>query len=144
MDFCLKFLVMLAFLVALDTMATAHDKWANGEPIPQWIKDHCCSGDEAVDLTRTMGITAGSIHIREGGAMHMDPENRGTPATYVYYRVEGFDNEVAAAKVYPSQDGHVWAFYAKTSQPPQAVIYCLFVPCVSNSDMPTDLNSSCS
>jgi hypothetical protein len=83
--------------------AQAHDTWADGRPIPQWVKMQCCGGNDAHDLT--------DEHIGwwpvQGG-----------------YMVEGFDTIVRKAQ--PSQDGHAWAFYYYRGA--DAPIYCLFLP----------------
>ncbi len=132
-----RWLVLLGLLVS--GPAYAHDQWANGAKIPEWVKLHCCNSNEAHDLTLEMKVEAGQITSRQGGAMSVSGGN----ISYIYYRVPGFENEVNATNVFPSQDGHVWAFYANGG-PPQATIWCLFVPCVSNERMPQELDGSCS
>ncbi len=137
-------------MVLSATKAHSHDKWANGVPIPSWVKARCCNNDEAVDL---------------GGAAVVHPISK--DGVVVAYRVDGFNNQVQAARVFPSQDGDVWAFYMHThfywdrgnqtyqQEELQDVsnmqIFCLFVPCApppKASDpldqMPAELESSCS
>jgi hypothetical protein len=139
----MKILSLSLLLLLSATIPTnAHDQWANGDPIPAWIKSHCCNGEEAHNLTKEMGVTERDVKAREGGAMIVVPGSDPT-TRYIYYRVKGFNNEVVAAQVFPSQDGNIWAFYAQGG-PPQASIWCLFVPCVSNARMPQELNGSCS
>ena len=47
-------MVRLACLltVALGTQsASAHEKWANGEDVPAWVKRSCCGPDDVHHLT---------------------------------------------------------------------------------------------
>lgn len=120
--------------------AYSHDAWSNGNPIPQWVKDHCCNSGDAHDLSKEMGLVDSDIKVRDGGEMAV---TGGQTFHFTYYRVKGFANEVVATNVFPSQDTDIWAFYGQGG-PPQAMIYCLFVPCVSNDRMPKELDSSCS
>lgn len=132
---CWVFVILLWSLIfAVVFPANAHDKWANGAPIPEWVKSHCCNGDEAHDLTRESGVTAEDIKI-------IKPAD-GSEGT-LYYQVIGFNNAVGGAHVFPSQDGHIWAFISPAG-PPNGYIWCLFMPCVTNEDMPKELNASCS
>ena len=43
------------------------------------------------------------------------------------YRIDGLDRVVAPWRVYPSQDGQVWAFY-NGGFGPSALVRCLFIP----------------
>jgi hypothetical protein len=135
--------------VLLAGSAYGHDKWANGNPIPSWVKARCCNNNDAVDL---------------GGAGRVHPIV--TDNVVVAYRVDGFNNEVKAARVFPSQDGDVWAFYSHThwywdkgenayheeelKDVSNMQIWCLFVPCAPApqatdpvDQMPPELNSEC-
>ncbi len=119
--------VVVAMLLGA-TKAHSHDHWANGAPIPSWVKQRCCNGDEAVDL---------------GGVGIVHPLSK--DGVVVAYKVDGFNDPVQAARTFPSQDGEVWAFLHNMT------IWCLFVPCAPPpkaadplDQMPAELESSCS
>ena len=104
--------VILAALVALP--ACAHDQWANGAPIPDWVKASCCGPADAHHLTSDQ--------------VHRDGD---------YYRVDGFLRPIPIAVALPSQDGDYWIFYRDKDGAPgingggsggQSGVYCFFVP----------------
>lgn len=95
----------LAFNIAIISFATitlAHDKWANGDSVPSWIKSACCGQADA----HILGLDEYSIDATG-------------------FHVRGINMSFPLDKVLPSQDGNVWAFY-----PPNvglnAQIYCVF------------------
>ena len=83
---------MRALIAILGTLAAfpacAHDQWANGAPIPSWVKDSCCGPADAHHLT------SDQVH-RYGD----------------YYRVDGFRRPIPIALALPSQDGDYWIFF---------------------------------
>ena len=43
----------LVGLLLVTTSASAHDQWANGKPIPDWVKQTCCAeGYQTIDERR--------------------------------------------------------------------------------------------
>jgi hypothetical protein len=84
-------------------MAQAHERWSNGKPIPNWVRDQCCGLSEAHDLDEE-GIP---WHVVKGG-----------------YKIDGFS--MLITKAYPSEDDHAWAFY--TLRRANANVSCFFAP----------------
>lgn len=136
-------LALLALLALVSTKVLAHDKWANGDPIPEWVKKACCNGNEAHDL----GEGGDKVHVRlKDGEV-------------VAYNVDGFNNQVDPTKVHPSEDNHTWAFYGGPAyeddhhhiaaplpgDTSNFVIYCLFVPCAPRNEKdPPGFGANCS
>lgn len=85
--------------------ASAHDTWANGDPIPAWVKAACCGPSDAHRLEPSQAH-------REGTSWVVD----GLPGV-----------RWSEEKVFESQDGYVWAFY-KTYDGGLTYTFCLFVP----------------
>jgi hypothetical protein len=84
--------------------ARAHDQWADGKPIPQWVKSSCCGPDEA-------------HHLRP------DQVHRISDDTYA---IDGERHLIVPAKdALPSQDGDYWIFYRAAEYP---IVHCFFVP----------------
>jgi hypothetical protein len=82
--------------------AHAHQQWADGGAVPDWVKAWCCGPADA----------------------HRDaPIERHKGQTYV----TGLRNPVDEEKIFDSQDGHIWAFFNEAGGD-AAVVYCLFVP----------------
>lgn len=106
-------------LIALSSVAHAHDEWANGTPVPAWVKDSCCGPADAHHLTPDM--------------VHRDGD---------FYRVDGYQRPIPVGQALPSQDGDYWIFYkdepeGDTYSPEggrshhaayQTGVYCFFVP----------------
>ena len=86
--------------------ALAHDQWANGKPVPGWIKSACCG---AADVHR----------LRPDQVTH---NARGD------YVVEGYHEPLAAKFVLPSQDGDYWIFYRDNLDGSQSAVFCFFAP----------------
>lgn len=84
--------------------ASAHDFWANGEPVPPWVKAQCC-GPQDVHRLR-----AGAVHIMADG-----------------YHIDGLTTVIPTSRALPSVDGNYWAFWNPVSEP-SPVIYCFFAP----------------
>ena len=106
---------LIAILGALVVLpACAHDQWANGAPVPDWVKASCCGPADAHHLTSDQ--------------VHRDGD---------YYRVDGFLRPIPIAVALPSQDGDYWIFYRDKDGAPgingggsggQSGVYCFFVP----------------
>jgi hypothetical protein len=92
---------MLAFtsLMLFAEQAAGHDQWANGSPVPSWVKAACCGPDEAHRLTISQ--------VRK-------------------VKIEGIANVVPDDRVFPSQDGWVWGFWSPEGK--DAFVQCLFIP----------------
>ncbi len=138
-------LFLVALLLAWPSQA--HDKWANGTPVPSWIKSKCCASDEAVDLTERFGVTAADIvthpqQITQGGE-HGSPHST---IEITIYHIRGFIPDTAQYGVYPSQDGHVWVFSDKKEDPKSSLhFWCMFLPCAPrNEAAPNDFGGQCS
>lgn len=96
----------LAAFFALLLMATAHahDRWANGEPIPSWVKEACCGVADAHHIPQE------AIHLRDDG-----------------YHIDGIKTVVPEKKALPSPDGTFWVFWSEAGEP-EPTIYCFFAP----------------
>jgi len=79
--------------------------WANGQPIPEWVKNLCCNGNEA--------------HMLDESAVSQDAQG--------HYHVQGYNNVPRDDHVFASMDGHVWMFVSIFGAP-NAAIWCLFIP----------------
>lgn len=93
--------LMVTLLSLASFPATGHDKWANGEQVPQWVSTACCGQADA--------------HILGSNDYWIDAHG---------FHVVGIDQAVPIDKVLPSQDGKVWAFYNVRSR--DGVIHCVF------------------
>ncbi|MDE2096638.1 MAG: hypothetical protein KGL39_05270 [Patescibacteria group bacterium] len=99
----MRALVMIATLLA-SASAIAHDQWSNGEPVPKWIKQYCCSNNE--------------VHRIDAGAVHLTDEG---------FMIDGNSHVIDPTHVFPSQDGDYWAFFAIRDGEPGPV-WCFFAP----------------
>jgi hypothetical protein len=98
--------------LALAPRASAHDQWADGKPIPDWVKASCCGPADAHHLTPEM--------------VHDEGE---------YYVVDGYHGRIAKMigltpnpSIIPSQDGDYWIFYRDDGAAGQSNVYCFFLP----------------
>lgn len=91
---------------ALVPTALAHDYWADGKKVPDWVKASCCGPADA-------------HHLRPD-QVHRESDE--------YYRVDGYMHPVLAKAVLPSQDGDYWIFYREDADGSQSQVYCFFVP----------------
>lgn len=113
--------VMFIGMVVTSSKAHAHDQWADGKTIPDWVKASCCGPADAHHLTPDM--------------VHRVSDE--------YYRVDGYDDPIPVSLALPSQDGDYWIFYADKGrkncspeapasgcfvEPYQSGVYCFFVP----------------
>jgi hypothetical protein len=91
-------------LLALAAPARAHDFWANGEPVPPWVKASCCGPQD--------------VHHLRPGAVHVMADG---------YHIDGLDTIVPIARALPSPDGSYWGFWNAGAEP-KPVIFCFFAP----------------
>lgn len=84
-----------------------HDKWADGSPVPPWVKAACCGPADAHELRPDQ------VHEGKDG-IHID----------------GYPDLIPYSEVLPSQDGSIWAFYRQIPTTDGSVqfskIYCFF------------------
>ena len=98
--------------------AAAHDQWANGKAIPDWVKASCCGPADAHHLRPDQ------VHLTRGPSpvcpecTHYD----------LYWRVDGYGRVIPYWAVQPSQDGDYWLFYHDEGGGVQSSVYCFFAP----------------
>lgn len=85
--------------------ASSHQQWANGDPVPAWVREACCGVSDAHHMR------ADQVHVVQGG-----------------YRIDGYRQIVPEAKMEPSPDGEYWIFYRDLPSGDQSSVYCLFGP----------------
>lgn len=95
---------LFLFLI-LSTPSLAHDRWANTEPVPPWVKKACCGPDDA---------------------HHLRPEQ--VQQTSAGWQVEGYNKLIPNGAELPSPDGTYWIFYRTFPDGSQTSAYCFFVP----------------
>lgn len=91
-------------VLLLATPAGAHTRWADGTPVPEWVRDACCGPSDVHHLT------PGQVRITPAG-----------------YRIEGIRDLVPFAKTLDSQDGDYWIFFRDFPDGTQYV-FCFFAP----------------
>lgn len=91
-------LILLFYVYA----ANAHNQWANGSTVPDWIKKACCGQAEA--------------HILGSNDYWIDRNG---------FHIKAIEAVVPLDKVLPSQDGKVWAFY-RDDVGRNAYVQCVF------------------
>jgi hypothetical protein len=96
----------LLLVVTIAPVAFAHDEWADGKPIPDWVKASCCGPADA-------------HHLRPDQVHRVSDE---------LYKVDGYDRLIPVAWALPSQDGDYWIFYRGEGGGGQSGVYCFFVP----------------
>ena len=98
-------LASLSLAACPSGMARAHDRWADGDPVPGWVKSQCCGASDAHHLT------AGQVHVTPGG-----------------YKLDGYSRVIREDKLLPSPDGSWWVFYRDYDDGSQSTVYCFFGP----------------
>jgi len=86
--------------------ASAHDVWANGAPVPAWIKRACCGPSDA-------------HHLRPDQVHRVSDE---------YYTVDGYYYQIPISDALPSEDGEYWIFYRTNKSGSQTGVFCFFAP----------------
>lgn len=99
----MKFLLLSATILA-SFPAMGHDTWADGSPVPPWVKAQCCGTQDVHHLS------AGRVHIMADG-----------------YHIDGIKTVVPMTRALPSMDGDFWAFWSPLGEP-EPVIFCFFAP----------------
>ena len=84
--------------------AMAHDYWANGVPVPAWVKGACCGQADA--------------HLLSTDAVSLQDDG---------WHIVGLNSVVPSDQVLPSQDGQIWGFWNEANGA-DASIYCFFAP----------------
>ncbi len=95
----------LAILVA-SRAAGAHDLWADGTPVPAWVKGACRGPADAHRLRPDQ------VHRTSDGS----------------FTVEGYYRPIPARDALPSQDGDYWIFYKNNKGGSQTGVFCFFAP----------------
>ena len=121
----------------------AHDYWADGKAVPNWVKASCCGPADVHHLRRDQ------VHKVSGDeAKKLRPKYANFVSVYhVYYVIDGYSRPIYAEglNVMPSEDGDYWLFYddggkrcvgqsggdgSNCYEQPQSDVYCFFVPFV--------------
>jgi hypothetical protein len=121
----------------------AHDYWADGKAVPNWVKASCCGPDDVHHLRPDQ------VHKVTGDeAKKLRPHYAKFISLYrTYYVVDGYSHPIYAngPNVILSQDGDYWLFYddggkqcsdqsgsrgTSCYDQPQSDVYCFFVPMV--------------
>ena len=99
-------------LTTLPQTCVAHDYWANGKKVPDWVKHSCCGQADAHALEPDQ-VT------HKDGNYYVDG--------YHGYNADGKLAPIPDTHALPSQDGHYWIFYRDDGKS-QSGVYCFFVP----------------
>jgi hypothetical protein len=121
----------------------AHDYWADGKAVPNWVKASCCGPDDVHHLRPDQ------VHKVSGDeAKKLRPNYAKFVLSRLdYYVVDGYFRPIYAdgPNVIPSQDGDYWLFYDDGGKQwcdkrgegastcyiqPQSDVFCFFVPMV--------------
>ena len=118
----LAYLSVSFLWLAQSTFSLAHDEWANGQPVPAWVKSSCCGAADAHHLR------VEQVHGPYGAGEGPKPGMR-----HSYYLIDGYPWPVGGDLAQPSQDGEYWLFYKEAagvgySADSPSGVYCFFVP----------------
>lgn len=102
----MRVVVCAATLLMSLGWAEAHDVWADGASVPNWVKQACCGPADA-------------HHLRPDQVHRVSDD---------YYEVEGYYGRVSSAAAQPSPDGEYWIFYKDNKSGSQTGVFCFFVP----------------
>lgn len=124
-------LATLALALSIPSLALAHTRWSNGDPIPSWVKSSCCGPADAHHLEPSQ------VHD-EGDYYTVDGYTGGSYAGKILKLVNGMGErgqtiQVPNPSIIPSQDGDYWIFYndhlgSGFGANTQSNVYCFFVP----------------
>ena len=95
----------LSLCVVTSLSAAAHDQWADGGPVPAWVKAQCCGASDAHHLTPDQ------VHVTPDG-----------------YKLDGYTRVIREDRLLPSPDGSWWVFYRTYDDGSQSTVYCFFGP----------------
>lgn len=101
----MKGLFTLCAVLAFACPACAHDVWANGEPVPAWVKKSCCGPED--------------VHHLKPSQVHLTAKG---------WRVDGYPDLIPIGKELPSADGDYWIFYRTLLNGQASMVYCFFAP----------------
>lgn len=85
--------------------ASPHDVWADGEPVPVWVKKACCGPDD--------------VHHPRPDQVHLTASG---------WRVDGYPDLIPTGDALPSPDGEYWIFYRSFPNGQFSHVYCFFAP----------------
>ena len=91
--------------LVMATGASGHEKWADGSPVPAWVKKSCCGPEDVHHLMPSQ------VHRMADG-----------------WHVDGYNEVLPYGKELPSADGDYWIFYRTLQDGSQSVVYCFFAP----------------
>ena len=98
--------ISAAILIASIGPASAHEVWADGNPVPSWVRQACCGPDD--------------VHHLRPDQVHRISDD--------YYMVDGYYRPISVKAVLPSQDGEYWIFYKNNKSGSQTGVFCFFAP----------------
>ena len=98
-------IILAAIGIVYAGFAGAHDVWANGEVVPDWVKKSCCGPQD--------------VHHLQPDQVHVTPQG---------WRVDGYPDVIPMGSEMPSQDGDYWIFYRVLSNGDYTRVYCFFAP----------------
>lgn len=102
----MRWLAILAAVLLLQGRAAAHDHWANGVTVPEWVKSSCCGQDDVHRLAESQ------VHPKSDG-----------------YHVDIYPEQVMGyARTLPSEDGYYWIFFKTYADGSKSPVYCFFAP----------------
>jgi hypothetical protein len=104
MEALMRALIVVS-LLSVAAPAGAHELWANGTPVPDWVKKSCCGPEDVHHLA------AQQVHALADG-----------------WHVDGYSQVLAYGRELPSQDGDYWIFYKSYPDGSQTPVYCFFAP----------------
>lgn len=98
-------LIFIAMVSVGVPVARAHDLWADGSPVPAWVKAACCGPNDVHHLVPSQ------VHALRDG-----------------WHVDGYNSAVPYGTELPSEDGDYWGFWADYPHGGQSRMYCFFTP----------------
>lgn len=96
---------VIAISLFWGTPASAHDQWADGNPLPPWVKSDCCG---KADVHR---YTADQVTEDDNG-----------------YHFPDYPDAIPAQRALPSQDQYYYVFFARLPNGMYSSVYCMFAP----------------
>jgi hypothetical protein len=98
-------LLLGGFVALLPGVVGAHERWANNEPVPPWVKAICCGPED--------------VHHLRPDQVHVRPEG---------WQVDGYPDTIPIDQAMPSPDGDYWIFYKHFPAGDVSKVYCFFTP----------------
>ena len=97
-------LCLTALLLGFWARAEAHDRWENGDPVPQWVRSACCGPNDVHHIPNE------DIRIMADG-----------------YHINGLTTVIPFRSVLSSPDNTYWGFWRPIEEP-APYIFCFFAP----------------